>query len=37
VLKKYACDGCGRCIEACTGKIDIRDVLKKALDETKSL
>jgi sulfhydrogenase subunit beta (sulfur reductase) len=37
VLKKYACDGCGRCIEACTGKIDIRDVLKRALDETKSL
>jgi sulfhydrogenase subunit beta (sulfur reductase) len=37
VLKRYACDGCGRCIEACTGKIDIRDVLKKALDETKSI
>ena len=33
VLGMYACDGCGRCIEACTGKIDIRDVLKKALDE----
>jgi sulfhydrogenase subunit beta (sulfur reductase) len=37
VLKKYACDGCGRCIEACTGKIDIREVLKKALDETESV
>ncbi|MFC1658167.1 4Fe-4S dicluster domain-containing protein [Candidatus Omnitrophota bacterium] len=23
-----ACDGCGRCIEACPGKIDIREVLK---------
>ncbi len=33
VLKTYACDGCGRCAEACTGKIDIRDVLKRALDE----
>jgi len=33
VLDTYACDGCGRCIEACTGKIDIREVLKKALDE----
>jgi sulfhydrogenase subunit beta (sulfur reductase) len=37
VLKTYACDGCGRCIEACTGKIDIREVLKKALDETESI
>ena len=33
VLHTYACDGCGRCIEACTGKIDIREVLRKALDE----
>jgi formate hydrogenlyase subunit 6/NADH:ubiquinone oxidoreductase subunit I len=33
VLKTFACDGCGRCAEACTGKIDIRDVLKKAVDE----
>ena len=31
VLGTYACDGCGRCIEACTGKIDLREVLKKAL------
>ncbi|MFH1022727.1 MAG: 4Fe-4S dicluster domain-containing protein [Planctomycetota bacterium] len=37
VLGRYACDGCGRCIQVCTGKIDIRQVLKKALDETKSL
>jgi len=34
VLGSYACDGCGRCSEACTGKIDIRDVLKRALDES---
>lgn len=33
VLDVYACDGCGRCIEACTGKIDIRQVLRKAVDE----
>ena len=37
ILGMYACDGCGRCIEACTGKIDIREVLKKALDESESL
>ncbi len=29
----YACDGCGRCIEACTGRIDIREVLTKAVHE----
>ncbi|MGR8918386.1 MAG: 4Fe-4S dicluster domain-containing protein [Gammaproteobacteria bacterium] len=33
VLGTYACDGCGRCTEACIGKIDIRDVLKRAVDE----
>jgi len=33
ILKTYACDGCGRCVEACAGKIDIRDVLKRAVDE----
>ena len=26
VLGCYACDGCGRCTEACTGNIDIRKV-----------
>ena len=31
ILNVYACDGCGRCIEACTGKIDIREVLKEAV------
>ncbi|MEW6515844.1 MAG: 4Fe-4S dicluster domain-containing protein [candidate division FCPU426 bacterium] len=31
LLGRYACDGCGRCAEACTGRIDIRDVLRKAL------
>ena len=30
----YACDGCGRCTEACIGKIDIRAVLKRAVDES---
>ena len=33
VLDRYACDGCGRCAEACTGAIDIRKVLKKTVDE----
>ena len=32
VLGIYGCDGCGRCIQACTGKIDIREVLKRAVD-----
>lgn len=31
ILDVYACDGCGRCVEACTGRIDIREVLKEAL------
>ena len=30
----YACDGCGRCTEACIGEIDIREVLKRAVDES---
>ena len=34
VLGTYACDGCGRCTEACIGKIDIREVLKRAVDES---
>jgi len=33
----YACDGCGRCTEACIGKIDIRDVLTKAVEDAQSL
>lgn len=28
VLNYYACTGCGRCIEACPGDIDLREVLK---------
>jgi ferredoxin len=28
IVNKYACTGCGRCIEACPGDIDIREVLK---------
>lgn len=27
----YACTGCGRCIQACIGKIDMRDVLKRLM------
>ena len=26
------CDGCGRCTEACIANIDIRDVLKDAME-----
>ena len=33
VLNRYACDGCGRCTEACIANIDIRDVLRRAVDE----
>ena len=29
VFDLIACTGCGRCIEACPGKIDMREVLKK--------
>lgn len=28
-IGKFGCTGCGRCIEACPGKIDIREVLSK--------
>jgi hypothetical protein len=37
VLDCYACDGCGRCTEVCTGNIDIRAVLTRAVDETESV
>jgi hypothetical protein len=33
VLGTLGCDGCGRCTEACAGRIDIRAVLKRAIDE----
>ncbi|MBU1006818.1 MAG: 4Fe-4S dicluster domain-containing protein [Candidatus Omnitrophica bacterium] len=29
IIGKFGCTGCGRCIEACPGKIDIREVLGK--------
>jgi ferredoxin len=32
VMERYACDGCGRCTEACIAKIDIRDVLRSAVE-----
>ena len=37
VLGRYACDGCGRCTEACIAKIDIRDVLRRALNDSTAL
>lgn len=33
-LGKYACCGCGRCIEVCPAKIDIREVLKTLYNES---
>lgn len=36
-LGRYACDGCGRCTEVCTGDIDIRAILKRAVDEAQSV
>ncbi len=35
VLGMYACTGCGRCIEACPGDIDIREALKELAAGTK--
>lgn len=35
-LGMQACCGCGRCIEVCPGKIDIREVLKDLKDKLKS-
>ena len=32
VKNLYACTGCGRCIEACPGKIDIRRILKRNVE-----
>jgi ferredoxin len=37
VLGRYACDGCGRCTEACIANIDIRDVLRRALNDSTAL
>lgn len=36
ILNIYACTGCGRCIEGCLAKIDLREVLKK-LEEPVSV
>ncbi len=37
VIGRYACDGCGRCTEACIANIDIRDVLRRAVDECDAI
>lgn len=34
VMKYFACTGCGRCIDACIGNIDIREVLKGLVSGT---
>ena len=31
------CDGCGRCTEACIAKIDIRDVLRRAVEVSQQV
>jgi hypothetical protein len=36
-IGRYACDGCGRCTDACIASIDIRAVLKRAMDESVDL
>ena len=28
-MGQFACTGCGRCVEACLGKIDLREILKE--------
>jgi sulfhydrogenase subunit beta (sulfur reductase) len=28
-MNMYACTGCGRCVESCPGKIDLREIFKK--------
>ncbi|MEI8350218.1 MAG: 4Fe-4S dicluster domain-containing protein [Candidatus Omnitrophota bacterium] len=33
-IKTYACTGCGRCIESCPAKIDIREVFKQLAIKT---
>ena len=35
VAEIYACTGCGRCVSACPAKIDIRDVLKRLVENVK--
>jgi len=37
VLDRYACGGCGRCTQACIANIDIRDVLRRAVDVSDAL
>ena len=35
-MSHQACCGCGRCIEVCPGKIDIRNILRKLREEKSS-
>jgi len=37
VMGRYACDGCGRCTQACIANIDIRDVLRRSIDDSTAL
>ena len=35
-IKTYACTGCGRCIEGCLAKIDLREIFKKLTQSQNS-
>ena len=35
IAEIYACTGCGRCVSACPAKIDIRNVLKRLVENVK--
>jgi hypothetical protein len=37
IMGRYACDGCGRCTEACIADIDIRAVLRRTVDASSAL
>jgi ferredoxin len=36
-FNQNGCIGCGRCIQACQGKIDIREIFQKLLDKSAAL
>ncbi|MDP2923830.1 MAG: 4Fe-4S dicluster domain-containing protein [Candidatus Omnitrophota bacterium] len=35
-INTYACTGCGRCIECCPGKIDLREIFKELSKDSSS-